>query len=38
VEKVIVNAAITDLFLFNMEINRQMDSFACPCHKVIFEE
>jgi hypothetical protein len=38
VEKVIVNAAITDLFLFNMKINRQKESFSCPCHKVLFEE
>jgi len=38
VEKFIVNAAIIDLVLFNMKINRQRDSFSCPCHKILYEE
>jgi len=35
VEKIIVNAAIIDLVLFNMKINRQRDSFSCPCHATL---
>jgi len=38
VEKIIINAAIIDLVLFNMKINRQRDSFSCPCHKILYEE